>query len=153
MKKFDFRLQPLLRLRRRQEDQKKCVVGSYLAQISEQQRLALIMSETIKKEGEYLKKQHSNGTVDLIWVTHYYRFVTHTQNAMAQRINNVIQIQKKLTGAREELTQAARQTKILEKLKEKQKKRYEQRLQKLNIRELDEIGTNVFLRSRRTASE
>jgi flagellar export protein FliJ len=47
----------------------------------------------------------------------------------------------------QELAQAAQQTKILEKLKEKQKKRYEKRLQKMEARELDEIGTNVFLRS------
>ena len=95
-----------------------------------------------------LKQQQLNGFVDLNWVSHYYRFITHTQQAIAQRIDNVIQIQKKLITAREELAQAARQTKILEKLKEKQKIRYEQRLKKLQVREQDEIGANIFLRSR-----
>lgn len=147
MKKFNFRLQPLLKLRRREEDQKKRVVGAFMSQIHEQQQHALEMSEAIKKEGEYLKQQHRQGRVDLEWVAQYYRFVSHTQNAIAQRVTNVMQIQKKLTVARQELAQAAQKTKILEKLKEKQQKRYEKHLQKIQQRELDEVGANIFLRS------
>ena len=147
MKKIRFRLQSVLKLRQQQEDQKKRVVGAYMAQIHEKQSQALRMADAVARETEILKQQHARGAVDREWVAHYYRFVNHTQNAIAQRVENVIQLQKKLNAARQDLVQAAKQTKILEKLKEKQKKRYDRQLQRIEIFEQNEIGTNIFLRA------
>jgi len=144
VKKFNFRLQPLLRLRKQQEDDKKRVVGNLLAQINEQQQQALELSQNIKTQGDKLKEQYAAGCVDLEWVSHYYRFVSHTRMAINQRILNVTEIQKKLTVARNELAEAAKQMKILEKLKEKQKKRYDRKLKQMENAQTDEIGANAF---------
>ena len=148
MKKFRFRLEPLLRLREQREDQKKRVVAQYQLRINEMQRQALEMAERIKEEGEYLRDQHRRGTVDLHWLRHYYSFVTHTQRAIARRIDEVLGLQKELTTARQELMEATRQKKVLEKLKEKQKLRYLKHLEKREVHRLDEIGTSAFLRAR-----
>ncbi len=151
MKQFRFRLQPLLRLRKQQEDQKKRAVGSLLTQIHDLQRQALELAEAIKAEGETLKQQYVQGNVDLNWVSHYRRYVTSVQRAIAERIQTATNIQEKLHQARRELAQAAKQTKILEKLKERQQKQYEREWQRKENRELDEIGAKVFLRSGKTA--
>jgi flagellar FliJ protein len=151
MKQFRFRLQPLLRLRKQQEDQKKRVVGALLTQIHDLQRQALELAEAIKAEGETLKQQYVQGNVDLNWVAHYRRYVTSVQRAIAERIQTATNIQGKLHHARRELAEAARQTKILEKLKERQRKQYEREWQRKENRQLDEIGTKMFLRSGKTA--
>lgn len=151
MKQFRFRLQPLLRLRKQQEDQKKRVVGALLTQIHDLQRQALELAEAIKTEGEKLKQQYLQGNVDLNWVSHYRGFVTSVQRAITERIQTVTKIQNNLHQARRELTEAAKQTKILEKLKERQQKQYEREWQRKENRQLDEIGSNVFMRSSKTA--
>ena len=145
MKKFKFRLQPILKLRAQQEDQKKRVVGSLMGQIAEQQRQALELSESLKEQGCVLKGQFELGRVDTDWISHYQSFVASTHNAIARRIDNVTQIQTKLTGARIELAEAAKQTKIMEKLKEKQKRNYDAQLKRQEMLELDEIGTTRYV--------
>jgi flagellar protein FliJ len=142
MKKFSFRLNPVLRLRKQQQDQKKRVVGDLLRQIHHHQRQAVEMAESVRNEGETLKEQYQRGRVDMIWVSHYYRFVTHTRQAIRNRIETVGRIQGQLQTARQELAQASRKTRILEKLKDKKYQRYQKELKREEILELDEIGAN-----------
>jgi len=151
MKQFRFRLQPLLRLRKQQEDQKKRAVGVLLTQIYDLQRQALELAEAIKAEGDTLKQQYIQGNVDLNWVSHYRRYVTSVQRAIAERIQKATNIQERLHQARRELAEAAKQSKILEKLKERQQRQYEREWQRKENREMDEIGTKAFLRSGKTA--
>jgi len=144
MKKFKFRLQSILKLRKQQEDHKKRVVGSLLAEIAEQQRQALELSEILKEHGYVLKSQFAQGKVDTNWIAHYQSFAAGTRNAIARRIDNVTQIQKQLSVARTQLTEAAKQTKIVEKLREKQKEDYDYQLKRMETIELDEIGTTRY---------
>lgn len=110
------------------------------------------MAEAIRGQGEQLKQQYRRGTVDLEWVAHYRRYVCHMQNAIQQRIGLVTQVQQKLHGARQEVVQAARQTKILETLRDKQKRRYERQVQKTEARQVDEIAGQGHQRTCREGS-
>lgn len=148
MKKFKFRLEALLKLRQQTEDEKKRVVGDLVSEINEQQRQALEMDVQLQREGDILKEQYQQGNVDLDWVSHYRGFVMSTQNAIAQRIEKVAQIQGKLSHARHELADAARQKKILEKLKEKKHKRYDADLQRQELLAGDELATQLYLNNR-----
>jgi len=57
MKKFRFRLQPLLRLRKQQEDQKKRVVGALLTQINDLQKQALELKHQSQKLAERVRER------------------------------------------------------------------------------------------------
>ena len=148
MKKFKFRLESLLKLRQQNEDEKKRAVGLLLSEIHEQQRQALEMDAQLQQEGDLLKEQYLQGSVDLDWVGHYRRYVTSVQNAINQRIANVAKVQGNLNHARSELTQAARQKKILEKLKEKKQKRYDAEIRRQELLAGDEMATQRYLRNR-----
>ena len=148
MKKFKFRLEALLKLRQQAEDEKKRMVGQLLSEINEQQREALEMDVQLQREGDILKEQYLQGNVDLDWVSHYRGFVISTQNAINQRIEKVVQIQGKMSHARKELADAAREKKILEKLKEKKQKRYDAELQRLELLAGDELATQLYLNNR-----
>jgi flagellar protein FliJ len=146
MKKFNFRLQPVLKLREQQEEQKKRAVGVLQNEIAEQQRQALAMAEVVKEQGQILKHNFSQGNVDVNWISYYQGYVSNMQRKIAEKINNVAQVQKKLIKARAELTEAAKQTKIIEKLKEKRKQRYDKQLQRQEMFEQDELANNMFYR-------
>lgn len=147
MKQFKFRLESLLKLRQQAEDEKKRAVGALLAEIHEQQRQALEMDTQLQKEGDLLKEQHLQGTIDLDWVGHYRSYVTHVQEAINQRIANVMKVQGKLSHARNELAQASKEKKILEKLKEKKQQRFQKQLQRQDVRATDEIAAQLYLRT------
>ena len=147
MKKFQFRLQTVLKIRQQEQDQKKRRVGSLISQINEHQRQALEMAEDADEQGRILQ-QYIKGSVNVNWVANYHRYVSYLQQAIAGKIDAVTQVQKQLHQARQDLAEAAKQTKVLEKLKEKLNNRYQSRLNKLQHQQTDEIGTNIFLRSR-----
>ena len=146
MKKFSYRLEPLLRLRRLEEDQKKRVVGSLLTEINRQQQDALDMAAAVAREGAALKEQHGLGQIDLEWVAHYRSYVTAMQQAINRRIHRVVVTQERLVAARQELAETARRAKALEKLKERRRERYDHERGRAESRMQDEISTNTFLR-------
>ena len=153
MKKFKFRLENLLRLRRQEEDQKKQVVGLLMSEIQEQQRQALEMAAAIQKEGQKLKQQYQERVVNLDWVGHYRIYVMHLQQAINERIKKVSEIQEKLKLARQELVQAAQQTRILEKLKERRQERYDRLYQRRETEHQDEISTSAYVREIRIGKQ
>ena len=146
MKKFKFRLETLLQLRLQQEHKKKSVVGGLLSRINEQQRRAVALQTGLLEEGRKLKEQYLQENVDLDLVGYYYRYATQVGLAIQRRIEWVGQIQNDLSGARGELVEAARARKVLEKLKDRQKGRYDLRLRRLEQVEQDEVAARQSVR-------
>ncbi len=147
MKKFEFRLETVLRMKRQIEDEKKRVVGELMAQINKQQQEALDINQTIIQQGNVLKAKFQKGEVDTGWIAYYQSFVTDMRREIARKIESVTEIQKKLVLARQELANAAKETKTLEKLKERQLKEYTHHIETMEKKELDEIGTQMFMRN------
>ena len=145
MKKFKFRLEPVLKLKKQAEDDKKRIVGELQAKISLQQQQALEINQNILQQGAELKKMFQQGNVDTGWIAYYQGYVTDMRLAIARKIQSVTEIQKQLINARSELAQAAKETKTLEKLKEKQYQKYKKHLENLEKKELDEVANQVFL--------
>lgn len=151
MKKFRFRLEALLTLRQQCEDEQRRVVAGLLSRINDQQQQTLQMASQIRQQGQKLKTMLATDKVDLEWMRCYWSYVASVQQAIRKRIETIAGIQKDLTVARQELSEAAKQKKILAKLKEKKKQRYDAEVARAEDRQTDEIGRNIFLRSRRTA--
>ena len=151
MKPFNFRLEPLLRLRRQTEEQKKRAVADLIARINHQQQQALQLDAELKRQGELLKQKVAQGSVDLQWIAFYRTFVVQTRKAISVHVQRVAGIQQRLTQARAELAHAAQQCKILEKLREKRKQRYQLQQKRVDANMQDEVAANIFLRKNRTA--
>jgi len=149
MKKFKFRLQPVLKLRQQLEDQKKRVVGSLQTEIARQQQEALDMADQVKQQGQLLKQQFIQGKVDVRWISYYQSYVGTMYRSIAQKIDHVKETQTKLSGARAQLAQAAKETKILEKLKEKQNQRFGDHIHRLEKYQMDEMSTQIFYRNQK----
>jgi len=83
---------------------------------------------------------------------HYLMYVSHMQQGIQKRIHTVGEIQKKLAVARQDLAEAAKEKKILEKLKEKQRERFLSEAERYERGQMDEMSTNRYLRGSRAAS-
>lgn len=147
MKPFHFRLQPLLRIRRQEEDARKRDVAVLQNRINEQQQQALDLNRALQQEGQILRQRHESGSVNLEWVGHYHRYVTSAHQAIHQRIARVGEIQKDLHHARTRLIAAARETKKLEMLKQKRKEQYDIQLRRREQIIQDEIATQAWQRN------
>lgn len=147
MKKFSFRLEPVLRLRKLQEDQKKRAVGSLQGQIALRQRETLTLAAEMRREGQDLKQQFARGHVDVAMIAFYQSYVSSLQRSINEKITSVGEIQQKLAMARGELTIAARDRRIIEKLKEKQRERYASDLAYQEKLQQDEAGNNLYFRN------
>jgi len=145
MKKFKFRMETILKLKKQQEDEKKRVVGMLVADINKQQQQAIELSGSLRQEGQKIKQQYLDNNVDLEEVASYQKYVTQVQRAIQQRIANVSEIQKKLNIAREEFLEKVKETKILEKLKEKKQSEYQAQISRLERITEDDIAMKVFL--------
>ncbi len=145
MKKFKFRLEPVLRMKKQAEDEKKRIVGELQSKINAQQQQALEINRTILQQGAELKKMFQQGKIDTGWITYYQGFVTDMRQEIARKIQSVAETQKELHLARNALAMAAKETKTLEKLKDKQYQKYKEHLEKLEKKEQDEIANQVFL--------
>ena len=151
MKKFRFRLESVLKLRRLAEDEKQRAVGGLLSEIHDRQQEAVELDLAARAAGGELKERNHSGRIDLTWIGNYQSYVSHLRAGIAARIDMVAQLQQRLTESRQELAEAAKQTKILEKVKEKRKQRYDDEIKRLETREQDDIATRNFLRSRASA--
>ncbi len=145
MKKFRFRLDAILKLRKQQEDEKKRIAGEILAEINKQQNEALRMGREIEQSRRELK-DILVGQVDLHKIANHQRFVNDMQMAIHKRVVKVAELQVKLNEARKELAEASKRYKIIEKLREKRERRYLQEANRKEMQQQDEIGTNSFVR-------
>lgn len=151
MKKFRFRLETVLKLRRLAEDEKKRVVGELLSEIHRRQQEAVELDASASVVGQQLKERNGAGRIDLTWLGNYESYVSHVRGSIAEIIESVVELQQKLTGARQELAEAAKGARIIEKLKEKRKEQYDHHLSRAEAREQDEVATKNFIRSRFSA--
>lgn len=143
-KQFKFRLESILKLRRMAEDEKKRAVAELVSEINQYQQEALDMAETIRKSTTELTPS-IQGRVNLQEVARVQGYVGQLQRGINQRIENVARVQQKLGLARQDLAEAVRRTRILEKLKEKQKKQYMDELKRQENRALDEMATLAYV--------
>ena len=164
MKGFRFRLQPLLDLKlKAQEDAQKALDDRKKELAAEEKRL----EEARQHEQDFIDTRErlrrevmvsSAGAItgdEVKRRVDYIRFLaqeidTAKENVYAQQLV-VTDAETAVNAARDHLAEATRQVDILEKYREKQETRYKRELEQKEALELDEIG-NVLYSNRRRSS-
>ena len=101
------------------------------------------LNESVQETNDDLRRNHLTGVLDMSFLSAHRRFM----NAMHRQS---IGIQQKLAQARQRvieahtvLAEAAKQRKVMEKLREKHYERWRAELAAKEFRELDEIGVQL----------
>lgn len=144
MKEFRFRLQKLLQIKshRKMERQKELAKAERVRRM-EEAHLELLQSRMSQEISDL--QSHKIAQVDCRRLTQSAFYQQRLNSNMATQKQVIINAQKQEDLKREKLISAAREEKVFDMLKDRQRERYNRELDDLQQKETDEIARNTFL--------
>lgn len=140
-RKFVFRFDTMLKIRRQREDHHKRIVADRLRQIAQVNRQLEGLAGQIQAEIEAMRRGQSVGTIDIQQVIQRRHWLGHLHRNTLEVEARRRFLEARLAQERAVLAEAAKQRRILEKLRERQWERHEQELKRQEIRDADELST------------
>lgn len=145
MPQFNFRLQKVLDVRKYKEEVKKQELAALLLEYQkEQEFLNYLKFNQDKYQKELREKQV--GAIDVFELIFYYTYLFKLHQDIERQINTLCKLQEQIDLKREEVIQAQKERKIVEKLKDKKWIDFKKELDLSEQKFLDEIGINKFVR-------
>lgn len=142
---FKFKLQPVLRYRKRIEEKFQLELSKIKIRFGEEKKkLYLLIQNKDECEREICSKYRKGITPSAIIL--YFNFIDKIKMDIEKQKSILKDLEIKIEEKRKELLRASKERKIIEKLREKREREY---LEDLNRRErifLDEISANQFIR-------
>jgi flagellar FliJ protein len=148
-RRFVFRLNPLLKLRKaRQKDQQR-VVADRLRRLARCERELAELNNAQSAAVADARRVRRETIIDLQWTLQEQRWRAHLQRRARSKEIESQELQQLLAEARAELAQRKRDVKVLENLRQRRLEAYRRDMKRAEQVELDEIATRVFLKSDR----
>ena len=149
VKKYKFRLDPLLKIREHREKERQkehaAAVDKVLAQKDKLAQVDQSKLKTLDCQRERLSS-HISVAEALI----YSRYLMKLKRDRVNGGELLRGLEKEAERRRVRLVQAARERKIFELLKEKQMARHRAEIEKADQKELDEVATVAFVRKKKS---
>lgn len=147
MKKFQFRLQVVLDIKEKLLEQKLLELSKVQRGLQEAVQKQRTLEGYQNEINEALMNVFQSGNdLDLVEVQRYKDFINKlivdisNQKVVIQNISKVLELKRK------EVNEVLKEKKVLEKLKENQKKKYYQSYEQYQTRELDDIASSRYAR-------
>jgi len=144
LKKFTFRLQTVLEMREKELEDKQQEMASIVKvlndQIEELQKIQTREKDILAS----LDQMYNSEEIDILTISGSKNFLIKlandgkNQNRIIQNTRNIIKIKQ------QEINEAYKKVKVLEKLKEKQEKEYYQAFEKKEAMEIDDLVTTRY---------
>ena len=147
MPRFVFPLDGVLRQRKHVEEQR-------------QRELAVLQADWVALEGQLremdrqvqettadVRENRLVGTLDLAYLTAHRRYSAAMQRRAVGIAEQMTALKTRIDAARRALIEAAKQRKIIEKLRENRKERWAGELARRESAEIDEIGAQIGFRN------
>lgn len=146
--RYKFRLETLLRLRQQREDEKKRVVASRLRKIRTLEQHKQVLETRIAQQTEVIRDLLVQERMDVDelkagrhWMIRLRRGVLEADGALAS--NRAI-----LAQERADLANARKETKVLERLKERQQEAFVAEIERQDRIEADDLNVTRFAHAR-----
>jgi flagellar FliJ protein len=147
MAKFEFKLEALLEHRLQVEKEKQRRVAVIQQEIQALQRQIQDAQMRIALENRTLGARELAGRLDMAYISSEKRYVGNLHLKIVYALQKITGIEQTLAAARAELLEAAKSRKVIEKLKEKQFARWRAELERKESAQMDEIGTQLAIRT------
>ena len=151
MAKFVFQLQGVLRRREIVEQEKQRAFAVAQSVKTAAQAELKNLDESVQQALADLRANHLTGSLDLSFLAAHRRFMLAMQRQGLVLMQKLQEAQKKVDAAQTELAEAAKQRKIIEKLRERQQARWAEEIGRKEAAQLDEVATQMTYQ--RVASE
>lgn len=143
MAKFVFQLQGILRHREMVEDEKQRAFALAQSEKAAAQAELKELDETVQQALADLRANHLTGSLDLSFLAAHRRFMLAMQRQGLVLMQKSQEAQKKVDIAQIALAEAAKQRKVMEKLRERQQARWAEEIARKEAAQLDEVATQI----------
>lgn len=148
-KRFKFRLETVLKIRRQREDEAKRAVAERLRQITSVHDEIESLQRQIGREIGAFRQSHAIGRIDTDKIVNHRHWLIHLDQGVLLARSRLGELETELAKERSTLAEARKRVRALEKLEERQRARYMKRLSRAEAVENDEIGNALHLRRQR----
>lgn len=147
MRKFQFGLEALLRLRRIQKEQSQIKLAAAVNRLRrEQELLAELQGKLSRNLVEFRTFQEEQATVPIDTLKVFDDFFDKIKRAIVEKHEHIAQAEVHRQTCLAALTETAKQCKIVEKLREKRLQQYYGETLREEQKQLDEMGSQIFAR-------
>ncbi len=140
-KRFVFRLETLLKIRQQREERHQRIVAGRLRQIHQTHRQIADLEQQMRAGQDAIRDNQRPGRIDLQQAIHYRHWIGHLHKNVLEAQAHLGYLEAELVRERAALAEAAKQRKILDKLKERQWQRYRENEDRRDVNEADEMST------------
>ena len=146
-KRFRFRLETVLRLRRRAFEEQQRIVAARQAQIARREAAIVAIETEIAAELERSRSTQQAVHIDVAAVRAGRTHVRNLRGRITQLRSEITEHERLLETERAQMIQASIAVKAIEKLKERRLDRHTRDQNRAEDSELNEVSINVFRRS------
>jgi flagellar FliJ protein len=143
MPKFVFQLDGVLRQRKFVEQQKQREHAERQAVLVKMEAELRGLNEQVQLTNDQVRQNHLVGMLDMNFLAAHRRFLIAMQRQALALVQKMAQQKQKVEEARIDLAEAAKQRKVIEKLREKHFERWRAALAHRELTEQDEIGMQL----------
>lgn len=141
MKKYSFRLQPVLDIREKTLEDKRLEMAQVIQLLNEQQDglgKLLAKQDAYKEELESLSLEDD---LNVFSLANFKNYMVNLQTQIKQQEANIENTKKALSVKQDAVNEALKDVKVLEKLKEKQSQKFYRDIEMKEANEIDDIST------------
>ena len=143
MAQFTFKLDAVLRHRKRVEEERQRDLAQVTARLVTLEAELRAMDSTVQQTLADLREKHLVGRLDMHFIAAHRRFMLATQRKAAGLIERVAAVQREVDAARGALAEAAKQRKVIDKLRERQLERWKFDQDRKELAQQDEINVRM----------
>lgn len=140
-KRFTFRFETMLRIRKQREDEHKRIVASRLREIGGVQNHMTSLDKQIRDELQAIRFGRRPGTIDMQQIIRHRHWLGCLHKGVLEGQAKMRFLEAELARERADLAEAAKQRRILEKLKERQREQYHGEQDRLEALAADDLTT------------
>ncbi len=143
MAQFRFKLQAVLKHRKSVENQRLRDFSAAQARCQAVQDQIQELNRMLLETNDDVRRNRLVGRLDVTFISAHRRFLMGMQRKGTELVQVLTERKKEADVARLALAEAARQFKVLEKLREKQEQRWKEDLSRKELAQLDEVGMQL----------
>ena len=139
MARFHFKLDAVFRHRKALEQEQQRLYALALADFQELEDQLKGLNQTMQETNDDIRRNHLTGRLDISFITAHRRYLGGIQRKAMALVASMSAAQRKVDIARLAVAEAAKQRKVLEKLREKQEQRWKEELSRKEMIAADEV--------------
>lgn len=140
MARFVFSLESVLRQRKHAEQERLRDLAIVQTEMTRLQNELKALNDSIQSSAADMKANHLTGSLDVAYLAAHRRYSVAMQRRGFSLVQDMARQQRKVDDAQRLLADAAKERKVVEKLRERQLERWKSEIGRKELAEADEVG-------------